>query len=682
MRGGDILGRMTAEPLPAEFATDTSTWQHLDDLVDEIAGLVRSDLVPREFWRRLLDRTVRALAAVGGSVWLRSADGRLALACQIEPDHAPQSGGSEICRQHERLLAHVAETKLALSLPPRSTSSGNSEVDNPTPLLLLLSPVVSDEQTRAIIEIFQRPSDTPTAPEGYLRFLTAVCELAADYDRQRQLAELRQRAGSRIQFEDFTRAIHGTLDTRRVAYTIANDGRSLIGCDRVSVAMMRGRRARLASVSGVETVNARASTTRKLERLIKAVVTIDAPLSYPDEAGTLPPQIEEAVQTYVDESHARQLFVIPLHAPVEPDGKQQEPVVIGALVCEYFTPSLENAATEPLIDAVAAQSELALANALQYESVPLARLWRSVSHARWLVHGRTLPKTLLVASAIAAAVAALVLVKIDFTVAARGELLPEQRRDVFAPVDGMIAEIRVAHGDTVAKGQTLLVLRQPQLELERARVTGEMQTARKGLAARQASRFGGAAASAEARDQYHQRSAEEEEVKEALKGLAEQVAALDRQQTQLTVQSPIAGQVLTWDVAQLLESRPVQRGHLLMSVGDAEGPWELEMRVDDDRIGHVLDAQREASEPLDVSYLLAMSPDHSYAATVREIAMTTDVIDNSGPQVLVTASLDRDSLPRLRPGASVVAKIHCGQRSVGYVWLHDLWDAVCTRVLF
>ena len=51
-------------------------------------------------------------------------------------------------------------------------------------------------------------------------------------------------------------------------------------------------------------------------------------------------------------------------------------------------------------------------------------------------------------------------------------------------------------------------------------------------------------------------TADEEEVKQQLTSLQEQLALLDQQQAELTVRSPIAGQVLTWDVTQLLAARP------------------------------------------------------------------------------------------------------------------------------
>jgi hypothetical protein len=30
----------------------------------------------------------------------------------------------------------------------------------------------------------------------------------------------------------------------------------------------------------------------------------------------------------------------------------------------------------------------------------------------------------------------------------------------------------------------------------------------------------------------------------------------------------------------------------------------------------------------------------------------------------------------VRPGITAQAEIECGRRSLGYVWLHDVWDTV------
>ena len=42
--------------------------------------------------------------------------------------------------------------------------------------------------------------------------------------------------------------------------------------------------------------------------------------------------------------------------------------------------------------------------------------------------------------------------------------------------------------------------------------------------------------------------------------------------------------------------------------------------------------------------------------------------------MLVKVAIDKGDLDYLRPGADVMAKIHCGRRSLGYVWFHDVYQ--------
>jgi len=686
---------MTAEPSSTEIAATHSTWQHLDDLIDEIAGLAQSDVSPREFWSRLLDRTICALAAVGGAIWLERPSGGFEVECQQRLDAAPWLSAGVQRQRHSQLIAHVASSGLSLSIPPHGAASA-SEIDNASEFLLLLAPARSEQETLGVIEIFQRPAELPTAPEAYLRLMSAVAELAADFYQRRQLRELRDRAQSWRRYENFTQAAHADLDLKRTAYTVANDGRALIGADRVSVAWKHGRSTRVIATSGVDAVDRRAASVKLLEQLTHAVLAIDEPLFHPDASGLLPPQLEQALDAYLDESHARRVAILPLKQPLTAEESRAaieagadssatadaKLPTIGALIIEDFTPAATDGTRAQLISAVTAHAAIALANAATFESVPLARVWRTMGLAKGLTERRQLVRTGLIAGVLAAAIATLVFFPANFTVEGRGELLPAVRRDIFAPAEGVIDKILVAHGAQVTDGQPLLVLRRPQLDFELARVTGEMQTARKRLDGLTATRLGGTAAATENREQFHQRTAEEEEVKELLKSLDKQLVLLKQQAEELTIRSPIAGQVLTWDVSQLLESRPVERGQLLLRVDDLSGPWELELRVPDEKIGFVLAERTTEASPLDVSFLLATDPDQTHTAKVREVAMNTDTIDEAGPQVLLTATLDRAEIPRLRPGADVIAKVHCGRRSLGFVLLHDIWNAIQTRLLF
>jgi hypothetical protein len=106
------------------------------------------------------------------------------------------------------------------------------------------------------------------------------------------------------------------------------------------------------------------------------------------------------------------------------------------------------------------------------------------------------------------------------------------------------------------------------------------------------------------------------------------------------------------------------------------------LEVPDRHIGYVLEAQRQRGEPLEVSLLLKNDPAVTHYGTIERVAMASETRTRREGSVLVTVQIDSQDIARLRPGAGVVAKIHCGPSSIGYVWLHDLIETIRTRVLF
>ena len=110
--------------------------------------------------------------------------------------------------------------------------------------MLILAPVTSDREPRGLVEIFQRPGAGPVTQRGYLRFLMQLCDLAGNYLAKRELRHFEDRQNLWGQLDQFTRAVHENLDPRRTAYTVVNEGRRLIECDRVSLACTTAASAR------------------------------------------------------------------------------------------------------------------------------------------------------------------------------------------------------------------------------------------------------------------------------------------------------------------------------------------------------------------------------------------------------------------------------------------------------
>ena len=209
-----------------------------------------------------------------------------------------------------------------------------------------------------------------------------------------------------------------------------------------------------------------------------------------------------------------------------------------------------------------------------------------------------------------------------------------------------------------------------------------LQTSRKRLAAIEAERVQTLRDNDEQRRQYGLLAAQGEEVREMIRSMEAQYAILEQKQKDLEVRSPIAGAILTWNVKQLLSARPVDRGQTLMTVGDLSGPWQLELRVPDRQIAHVLAAQRDLGERLDVGYVLGTAPARKLHGTIRQVSLRTELSEGDAPYVQVVVDIDRSELPELVPGASVFAAIRCGGHSAGYVWLHDFIDAIRTFLVF
>ena len=103
-------------------------------------------------------------------------------------------------------------------IPP--ASSVGESATNPSPYAALLGPVVLGDELVAVIEVFQRPGASPGAQQGYLQFLAAVCELATEYERNRELQSLQDKAAVWGLFEDFMLRLLGANDRRSLAFAV------------------------------------------------------------------------------------------------------------------------------------------------------------------------------------------------------------------------------------------------------------------------------------------------------------------------------------------------------------------------------------------------------------------------------------------------------------------------------
>ena len=439
----------------------------------------------------------------------------------------------------------------------------------------------------------------------------------------------------------------------------------MLGCDRVSVARWRAGRARLLAVSGVDEIESRSNAVTCLEALCTRVAQSREPLAY--QAGhtdSLPPQLEEVLNAYVDHEHARSVYAAPLFP--EPGSTLPPDSPLAIVLIESYA---ENAGERTdRRKALLEHAAIALTNAVETES-------------RWIRYltSRSLLVKVAAAACVLALAACIAAIPAEFKIEARGELQPLTRRQIFAPLDGRISEILVEQNARVQKGQVLARLESPPLEQEIQQVRGEQETTRRKIESLEALQISN---ESEIKPLESQRlAAEVLELRERLASAEKQLAILMEQREGLTVRAPGPGQVVTWDVRQRLDKRPVRRGQALMTVVDPDGPWVAEIQAPDVRIRHILRAARAESRPLDVSFVLASDPGTIRQGVVRTISSAVSM-RHGEPFVRLTADVDRNQIEFAQPGTTVVAQVHCGSRPLGYVWTHELLEAIQTWLFF
>ena len=526
-----------------------------------------------------------------------------------------------------------------------------------------------------------------------LRFLEQMCSLAAEWLRSQKLQTLGDRQTLWQQADAFARAAHESLELKETAYIVANDGRRLIGCDRVSVAIKKGRKCKVEAISGQDTIENRSNIVAALNKLATRVCAAGEPLYHDGATEDLPPQIEEALEDYVDQSYGRNIAVLPLREPQRKLGAEEESgaageidrddahrgEVIGALIVEQIETDIPMQIFRQRVDLVYEHGTRAIANSQSHSNLFLMPIWRALGRATWILRARTLPKTIGVAALILAVILGLTLIEKDFNLSAEGTLEPTVRRKVFAAVDGEVVNVLVQRNTEVKAGQLLVELRNPEIDLQLEELQGQLNS----TLAEKAKVEGQLFSPMEPAEKLAL-SGQLSELETKLISLRKKFELQQKRREQLSIKSPIDGVVTTWDVEETLRSRPIMTGQVLLEVADLSQPYSLKLELPEKREGHLDHYVKETGETdaLEVTYILASNPTMDSLDArlpVKSISNRAESNEEHGAVIEMEADPDQEPLRGLKPsaGTSVIAKVKCGRAPSGFVFFHEIWEWLC-----
>jgi hypothetical protein len=411
-----------------------------------------------------------------------------------------------------------------------------------------------------------------------------------------------------------------------------------LGCDRVALGLVGGKRVRVTAVSHSPHFERRANLVRAIESAMEEAIDQGEAVVYPpvDERR---PVVTRAHEALLRESEAGCAATFPLV-----HGRE----LVGALTLERAPGYRFEAPTLVVCEAVAAiAGPIVELKRLGEVGLPLhagrsARgLWEKIAGPGNAGLKLSMSATLAVAAFLSLATG-------DFRVAADATLQGVVQRAVTAPINGYVKEAPLRAGDVVKQDQVIGRFDDRDLRIERVKLMSE-------------------------RDQYDRQYREAMSKRE--RGQAQVVRArIDQAQAQLALVeeqlartimvAPFEGVIVAGDLSQSLGA-PVERGQVLFEIAPLDA-YRVALQVDERDIAYVVAGQRG-------ELTIASMPGERFGITVKTVTPVNTAREGRN-YFRVEAAVDADALARLRPGMQGVAKIHVDERKLVWIWTRGFTD--------
>jgi multidrug efflux pump subunit AcrA (membrane-fusion protein) len=645
----------------------------LDSLLDELTDLALTSPNSSTFFQSILNAAVNATDAIAGAIWsVREVNYRLE--AEVGLVQLGIGNDSQLQLMHEEALEFA--TKGQVRGGPEASAKRickNSEYR--------FFGCRDKDLAYLVIELVHKDGVIATVDEDSIgRFMAALSEIARDFRNAQLLQNLQ---AEDLLWSDFKRILpklHSSIRLDTTSYHLANEGRTFLQCDRLSVLQIENGKTSTLAVSGVATIEKRAKQVRTLESLVAVVARRGVSFQYPSSQLEAP-QLSDALQKYLDASRTEWIWILLINKSVPSLESQANSGVqtIGALVIENFAIK-ETSHLEHRCELLHEHATVAFRNAIQYNNMLFRRLSESLQKWAFLLRANRVKLAVGVAGALCGICLAMV-IPAELNIDATGTIQPVTIRHLYAPANGEVVKVYFAHQSEVETGAVLMDIRSRELELRKEELLTLHASAQEKLRGIEMSRLQNRKTNTSEALGPFELSASESELREVVSSQKEQLSVLNEMLATLQLRSPIKGRVISWEQAEALERRPVQIGQKLISIAELDGEGKLQLRVLDEDTRHVINASRNAPEGLRVSFSLASDPGTKRSATVTQIGTTIESLPEQAATLRLDAAVAAAEMVDVRPGATANARIHCGRSSIGYVWTRRLWDFICFQLL-
>jgi RND family efflux transporter MFP subunit len=438
----------------------------------------------------------------------------------------------------------------------------------------------------------------------------------------------------------------GTLEHERfsaAATTAVTEIATHLGCERVSLGLLRGRHIEVHAVSHSARIDRRSNLMRDIAGAMEEAIDQDSSVAFPPIDGQ-PPVIAFAQELLAERANGEAVCSTPLYSA----GR-----CVGALTLERNIDRAFNQSSLAMCESLGALLGPICSLKFQQDRFIGLSILDSLRRVAMRLCG---PRHFALKLWTLTALAVLLFFSFatgTYRVRSDATLEPMHKRVMTAPQAGYIDTAMARAGDRVSAGQVLATLDRKELDLEKLKLASEHERFSKEQRAALGSHERAKAAIA---------SAQMKQVRSRLDLLNERL-----KRTQIV--APFDGVLVAGDLNQSLGA-PVEDGDVLFQIAPLDA-YRVQIEVDERDVGMIQIGQ---------SGHLALTglPDEAIEFSVTRILPISEAKDGAN-RFAVEAALATGS-QLLRPGMQGAAKIDIGERKLLWIWTHSLVNWVRLRL--
>jgi RND family efflux transporter MFP subunit len=429
------------------------------------------------------------------------------------------------------------------------------------------------------------------------------------------------------------------LDQERfqaAATAVVTELAGILHCERVSIAFLHSRHARVKALSHSAAFSRKANVIRAIEASMDEAIDQQATVIFPaEEDGPL--QVTRAHAALSETHGAGSICTVPFA-----EGER----LLGAITLERPADEPFDSRTVQLCEHAGALLGPLLDIKRKDDRLLIQKAGDSLSRYAQKLTGPRHSALKLISFGLLATLIFFSVVNGDFRVTADARLEGVVQRALAAPLAGYIAEANVRAGDIVEAGDVMFTLDDRDLWLERLKwMSQKLQYTRE---------YNEAVA-------MHERA--QASVLAAQVDQAEaQIALIEEQLQRVQVQAPFKGIVVSGDLSQSL-GIPVERGDVLFEIAPLDA-YRVILQVDERDISEIVVGQEG-------QLALTGLPGQKLPITVEKVTPVATAEEGQN-FFRVEASLGEEASPLLRPGMEGVGKVEVDQRKLIWIWTYKI----------